>query len=262
MDKVISADGTEIAYVAVGSGPVVVLVGGAFCDHNATAELAAGLADDVTAVSYDRRGRGESGDTLPYEVAREVEDIQALISHFGGRAALHGISSGGGLCLVAAAAGLPLDAVSVIEPPYRITDDAAVPDDYIETLDGFTAAGRPGDAVAYFMTAAVGQSQEDVDAARKTPMWPALEAMAHTLAYDARCMGGAASRLPSEMLASLEVPVLAVHSTASPAWLQAGAEAVAKTVRNGELAGLAGSFHEVPVATLAPVLRDFYRRNR
>jgi hypothetical protein len=262
MDKVISADGTAIAYEAVGSGPVVVLVGGAFCDHNTTTALAAELSADFTAVSYDRRGRGESGDTLPYDVAREVEDITALVTRFGDRAALHGISSGGALCLVAAASGAPVGAVSAFEPPYRVTDDGpALPADYVETLDRFTAEGRRGDAVAYFMTAAVGQSQDEVDAVRNSPMWPALEAMAPTLAYDAHCLGGAASRLPESMLASLGVPVLGLYSTASPGWMQAGAVAVAKTVRHGEHTGLDGSFHDVPVTALAPVLRDFYLRS-
>lgn len=110
------------------------------------------------------------------------------------------------------------------------------------------------------MTKAVGQPQEAVDEARKTPMWPALEAMAHTLAYDAHVMGGDASALPEQLLATLPVPVLAVHSTASPEWLAAGAVAVAKTVPSGELTALDGSFHEVPVDTLAPVLRAFYQR--
>lgn len=151
MDKIISADGTPIAYEAVGSGPTVVLVGGAFCEHHVTAELAAALAGDFTAVSYDRRGRGESGDTLPYDVQREVADIEALIRHFGDRAVLHGISSGGALCLVAAAAGAPVDAVSVLEPPYRVSPDAPpVPDGYTDTLVELAATGRRGDAVAYF----------------------------------------------------------------------------------------------------------------
>lgn len=261
MDKVISADGTPIAYEAVGSGPTAVLVGGAFCDHHATAELAAALASDFTVVSYDRRGRGESGDTLPYDVRREVEDIEALIRHFGDRAVLHGISSGGALCLVAAAAGAPVDAVSVLEPPYRVDPGAPpVPDGYTDTLVELTSAGRRGDAVAYFMTAAVGQPQEAVDAARKTPVWPALEAMAHTLVYDSHVMGGDASALPERLLADLSVPVLAVHSTASPAWLAAGATAVADAVPNGDSAGLDGRFHEVPAGTLAPVLKAFYQR--
>jgi pimeloyl-ACP methyl ester carboxylesterase len=263
MDKVTSADGTEIAYERVGTGPTVVLVGGAFCDHNATAELANALAGDFTAVSYDRRGRGESGDTQPYDVQREVEDITALIRAFGGRAYLHGISSGAALCLVAAAAGAPVDAVSVLEPPYRVVTDAPpVPADYTETLIELTSTGRRAEAVGYFMTQAVGQPPEAVEEARKMPMWPALEAMAHTLAYDSYCLGGAThSGLPAE-LSSVSVPVLGVHSTASPNWLVAATEAVAKAVPNGEVVGLPGGFHEVPAATLAPVLTEFYPRGR
>lgn len=261
MDTVISADGTPIAYAAVGSGPTVVLVGGAFCDHHATAELAAALADEFTAVSYDRRGRGGSGDTLPYDVRREIDDIEALIRHFGGRASLYGISSGGALCLVAAAAGAPVDAVAVLEPPYRVGPDAPrVPDGYTGTLVELTSTGRRGDAVAYFMTTAAGQTPEAVEAARTTPMWPALEAMAHTLAYDAHVMGGDASALPEALLASVTVPVLAVHSTASPAWLAEGAAAVAKAVPDGECVALDGQFHDVPASTLAPVLTSFCLR--
>ena len=261
MDQVISADGTQIAYEAVGSGPTVVLVGGAFCDHNATAELAQALAGDFTAVSYDRRGRGGSGDTLPYAVDREVADIEALIRHFGDRAVLYGISSGGALCLRAAAGGAPVDAVAVLEPPYRVGEDAPrVPDGYTDTIVELCSTGRRGDAVAFFMTKAVGQPPEAVEQARKLPMWPGLEAMAHTLAYDAHVMGGDPSALPEEMLANLGVPVLAVHSTTSPDWMAAGAVAVAETVPGGRLASLPGGFHEVPADTLAPVLREFYQR--
>jgi pimeloyl-ACP methyl ester carboxylesterase len=262
MDNVISADGTPIAYERVGSGPTVVLVGGAFCDHTATAELADALAGEFTAVSYDRRGRGESGDTLPYDVRREVEDITALIAAFGGRAFLHGISSGAGLCLVAAASGAPVDGLSALEPPYRVGLDAPpVPAGYTATIEELTSTGRRGDAVAYFMTAAVGEPPEAVEEARKMPMWPGLEAMAHTLAYDARCMGGEQHGLPDE-LATITVPVLAVHSNASPSWLVAATEAVAKTVPGGELAGLDGGFHDVPAPTLAPVLTEFFGRRR
>ena len=262
MDKVISKDGTEIAYERVGAGPTVVLVGGAFCDHTATAELANALAGDFTAVSYDRRGRGESGDTLPYDVRREVEDIQALIAHFGDRAFLHGISSGGALCLTAAASS-PVDAVSAMEPPYRIGADAPrPPDGYTDTIVELTSTGRRGDAVAYFMTQAVGQPQEAVDEAKKLPMWAGLEQMAHTLAYDARAMGGDASPLPEELLSTLDVPTLAVHSTGSPEWLQAGAIAVGKVASNAESIGMDGGFHEVPVPALAAVLRNFYLKNQ
>lgn len=259
MDKVISADGTEIAYEAAGSGPTVIIVGGAFCDHHATTDLAAALAEHFTAVSYDRRGRGESGDTLPYAVRREVEDIEALIAHFGDRAFLHGLSSGGALCLLAAASGAPLTAVSVLEPPYRVGPDAPRPPaGYTDAIIELTSTGRRGDAVALFMTQAVGQPQEAVEEAKKMPMWPALEAMSHTLAYDSHVMGGDASPLPEAMLAALPVPALAVYSTASPSWLTDGAQAVGKLAPQGHSAGYEGGFHEIPVPTLAPVLTEFY----
>jgi pimeloyl-ACP methyl ester carboxylesterase len=262
MDKVTSADGTEIAYERVGAGPAVVLVGGAFCDHSATAELGWALAGDFTAVSYDRRGRGESGDTQPYEVRREIEDLAAVVDAVGGRAFVHGISSGAGLCLVAAASGVPVDAVSALEPPYRVVADAPpVPEDYTATIVELTSTGRRDDAVAYFMTQAVGQPPEAVEEARKMPMWPALAAMAHTLAYDSRVMGEDQDGLPDE-LASVTAPVLGVYSTASPSWLVASTEAVAKAVPDGDVIGLDGSFHEVPAASLAPVLTEFYRRKR
>ena len=259
MEKVTSADGTKIAFEAVGTGPTVILVGGAFCDHNATTALAEALALNFTAVSYDRRGRGESGDQLPYAVEREVEDIAALIAHFGATAHLHGISSGGALCLKAAAT-LPIESVSVLEPPYRVDPSApAVPKGYTDTIIELTSTNRRGEAVAYFMTKAVGQPQEAVEAAKTQPMWPALEAMAHTLAYDAHVMGGDESLLPTEFLTGLDVRILGLYSTASPPWMAAGAEAIAKTAPNASVQGLAGTFHEVPAETLAPVLTAFYR---
>lgn len=259
MDKIVSRDGTEIAYERTGAGPAVILVGGAFCDRNATAELAGALAGDLTAVSYDRRGRGDSGDTQPYDVRREVEDLEALVEHFGGAAYAYGISSGGALVLTAAAGGSPLTAVAALETPYRVHADAPrVPDGYTDTIVEYCATGRRGDAVAYFMTAAVGQPAEAVEQARRLPMWPGLEAMAPTLAYDAHVLGGDESFLPEAMLSKVAVPVLTVASTGSPAWLTAAAETVADTVPNGRYRQLPGGFHEVPAEVLAPALTEFF----
>ncbi|MFL6126051.1 MAG: alpha/beta hydrolase, partial [Actinophytocola sp.] len=92
------------------------------------------------------------------------------------------------------------------------------------------------------------------------PMWPALAAMAHTLVYDA-WITGEDQGLPAS-LAEVDVPVLGVYSTGSPSWLVASTEAVAKAVPDGDVVGLDGGFHEVPAATLAPVLAEFYRRRR
>src|SRR4051794_20516966 len=105
MRKVISADGTAIAYDRSGSGPVVILVGGGFADRRDPifVGLAQALAPRFTVFNYDRRGRGDSGDTMPYAVQREIEDLKALIDEAGGNAMVFGGSSGGALALEAAA---------------------------------------------------------------------------------------------------------------------------------------------------------------
>jgi pimeloyl-ACP methyl ester carboxylesterase len=240
VDKVISRDGTPIAYQQSGSGPAIVLVGGAFCDRNFAAPLVPLLAERFTVISYDRRGRGDSGDTPPYAVDREVEDLAALIDVVGGSAYLYGVSSGAILCVEAAAAGLPVSGLGLVEPPYDIDGGHRVPhlaDEYV----ALCGAGRRGDAVALFMTKAVGQPPEMVDQMKATPMWPALEALAHTLAYDAWVT---ARDLPSaERVASVTVRAVGIGSTTSPPWLRAGAQAIAKLLPSGRYAELDGEFH-------------------
>jgi Alpha/beta hydrolase family len=260
LEKTTSADGTAIAYERVGEGPALVLVGGAFCDRHATAALASALAGDFTAVSYDRRGRGDSGDAPQYAVRHEVADLDAVIQAVGAPAFVHGISSGGALALRAAADGAAIAGVSVLEPPYRVAGAPPAPERYRDTLGEFIAAGRRDAAVEYFMTAAVGQSAEEVAVARATPWWPALEAMAHTLGYDAEVMGDD-SAVPSAVLARVVVPVLALDSTGSAEWLRFGARAAAQAVPGAGHRSLDGGFHDVPPDVLAPVLTAFFRRD-
>ncbi len=240
VDKVISRDGTPIAYQRSGSGPAIVLVGGAFCDRNFAAPLAELLASDFTVICYDRRGRGDSGDTLPYAVAREVEDLAALIAAAGESAYLFGVSSGAILCFEAAADGLPVSGLGLVEPPYSVDGSRSVPN-LADQYTALCAAGRRGEAVALFMTKVVGQPPEAVDQARATPMWPALEAMAHTLAYDATIT---AQGLPSaERAAAVTGPALGIASTSSPPWLQGGAKAIAQLLPHGRYLELEGEFH-------------------
>ena len=126
MTHVISKDGTRIAYERMGSGPAVVLIDGALCSRafGPMPKIAALLKDHFTVYLYDRRGRGESGDTQPYSKAREVEDIGALVQAAGGAAFAVGLSSGAALALEAAASGLPLRKLAVYEPPFVTTDAA------------------------------------------------------------------------------------------------------------------------------------------
>ncbi|WHM40311.1 alpha/beta fold hydrolase [Streptomyces sp. BPTC-684] len=251
-----SPDGTPIAYERAGEGPPVILVGGAFCTRETHQELAGLLAPRFTVFNYDRRGRGASGDTLPYAVGREVEDLAAVVAAAGGSAMLYGLSSGGALALEAAASGLPVTAVAVYEPPYALEAERRAGNvRYGERLAALLAAERRADAVELFL-ARIGVPPPVIEQFRLAPMWPGMEALAHTLAYEHAVLGDAA--LPVERLASVTVPVLALCGGASPEWMRAPAAAIAGAVPDGRALSLPGQTHEFSARALAPVLAEFF----
>ncbi|GGJ47202.1 alpha/beta fold hydrolase [Streptomyces brasiliensis] len=259
MDKQItSRDGTPLAYEIRGRGPAVVLVSGAMSTGATMAPLASRLASGFTVVVYDRRGRGSSGDTQPYAVVREVEDLAALIEAVGGDAALYGISSGGALVLEAAASGLPVRQVAVYETPFadHSGDGAKERAEYTERLTEALGAERRGDAVELFLRL-TGMAEEMILGARNSPMWAAMEAIAPSLAYDDAVMAG--GLVPRERIASIGVPVLAVAGGASPTWLQAAVEDVADAAPKGMYLTLEGQTHMVDPDVLAPVLAEFFQ---
>ncbi|HEX3224272.1 MAG TPA: alpha/beta fold hydrolase [Nocardioides sp.] len=256
-----SADGTTIAYQAYGEGPAVVFVGGATQRKEDWTELAQALCEaGFTAVTYDRRGRGDSGDTTPYAVEREVEDLAAVIAANGGTAGVHGQSSGGALADRATAAGLPITSLSTFETPYRVGEGPKPPADYLEHLQDLYDADQPAAMLEYFMTAGVGQPQEAVDQMKQLPFWEALVPLGRTVLYDGYCLGSSHAPLPTDLLATITVPVLTLGSTGSPDWLRAGAEAAAAAVPDGRFVVLEGEFHSAPIPVLAPVLADHHRR--
>jgi Alpha/beta hydrolase family len=255
MSTVSSADGTSIAYHRQGAGPPVILVGGALHDAQSAAPLAAALAPLMTAVSYDRRGRGASGDTPPYAVRREVEDLAALIGDLGGQACLFGFSSGAVLALEAAAAGLAVPKMVLFEPPFRLPAAPELPDGYQEHLAGLIGAGQRGEAVEYFMTRAVGLRAGAMSLLRQLPSWPGLEALAPTVVYDGLVMRG--HRLPTARLAALSTPALVLDSTGSAPWMRAAARATAAALPGGIHRSLDGTFHLLTPPVLAPVLAGF-----
>ncbi|MEV0347276.1 alpha/beta hydrolase [Nonomuraea sp. NPDC050680] len=260
MHTVLSADGTRIAYDRSGSGPALIYVTGALCDRSTGAPLAALLAPYFTVFTYDRRGRGDSGDTAPYQVEREVEDLAAVIAEAGGAAAAYGMSSGAALALRAAAQGVAITRLALFEPPYS-PDDADRPARaraYEAELTELLTAGRRGDAVELFMTT-VGLPAELIGRMRGAPMWPALEALAPTLAYDAAVMGNGStgSALPVELAAKVGVPVLVADGGAGPAWLRDMARRLADALPEGRHRTLEGQTHDVDPQVLAPVLREF-----
>jgi pimeloyl-ACP methyl ester carboxylesterase len=255
VDRVTSKDGTSIAYDRQGTGPAAILVGGGLDDGSENAPLATVLAQRFTVCNYARRGRGASGDTPPYAVERELEDLEALLAVLGGSAHLYGVSSGGALALEAAAAGIPVDRLAVYDVPYSVSDEAAGRwRAYVEQLGPALAEGRRGDALELFMRVA-GSPDAVIASARSSPMWPGLEALAPTLAYDAACLGDGLP--PAVRLARIAQPTLVVTG-GGVEFFDEAADAVAASVPDAERLILGGESHVADAAAVAPILVRFF----
>jgi pimeloyl-ACP methyl ester carboxylesterase len=251
---VTSKDGTPIAYDRRGSGPAVILVCGGLDDGSENAPLAAELGRRLTVFNYARRGRGDSGDTPPYAVEREIEDIEALVVEAGGRAHAYGVSSGGALALEAAAAGVAIDRLAVYEVPYSIGEDASRRWlEYVEQLGPALAQGRRGHALELFMRVA-GASEQSISSAQSSPMWPGLEAIAHTLAYDAACLGD--GRPPAARLATITQPTLVATGDGAE-FFEQSADAIAESLPHAERRIVARQSHVADPKVVAPVLEQF-----
>jgi pimeloyl-ACP methyl ester carboxylesterase len=259
-----SKDGTRIAFDRVGEGPPVILVSGALGNRSWPNPLGALLAARYNVFNYDRRGRNESSDTPPYAVDREIEDIEALIREAGGSAFMHGMSSGAVLAVEAAAAGLAIKKLALYEPPLIIDDSRPpVPADYVSHINELISEGRRGDAVEYFMTAAVRAPAEFVAGMPNEPMWPALEAVAHTIPYDGAIMEGLMLGKPfpperAKRWASINIPTPVIDGGASEQFMHSGADALAAVLPNAQRRTLEGQTHDVNPAVLAPVLVEFF----
>jgi pimeloyl-ACP methyl ester carboxylesterase len=257
MSTVTSADGTTIGYERAGSGPALILVDGAMCyrDAGPMRPLAALLHNAFTVYTYDRRGRGESADTPPYAVAREIEDLRAIVARAGGEAHVYAISSGAPLAMAAAAAVPGITRLALYEPPFMAeVGDTARIKEYTARLRDLLDAGNHGDAVALFMTH-VGIPTEIVAGARQQPSWATLEAIAPTLGYDDELLAG--GLVPRDLAATIAVPSLVIAGGASPQWLQQSAKATADALPGAEFRTLDGQTHDVAPDALAPVLVEF-----
>ncbi len=258
---VTSADGTRIAYETAGSGPPIVIVSGAFGTRTDARELAGALSGRFTAAGYDRRGRGDSGDTQPYSPARELDDLRAVIVALGGSAFVHGQSSGGALSLDAVAAGLPITKLAVYEPPFTVDDSRPpYPAGFVETLRRMVEAGRRGDAVAEFWRTGLLMPASEIEKARQAPFWPQLESLAHTLIYDYEVLGDRISGrpLPSAWADSIAIPVLLFEGGDSPATLRNVVTSLEAILPNATKQTLAGQGHGAPAGVLAPILESFF----
>jgi pimeloyl-ACP methyl ester carboxylesterase len=256
-----SADGTPIAFDRIGTGPALILVGGAFNDRRSPAELAELLSDSFTVYSYDRRGRGDSGFTKPYAVEREIEDLQAVIEAAGGTASLFGHSSGGSLALETTARSVSVSRLAMYEPPYIVDDSRPpLPSDYVEHLEELTAAGKRKEVVLYFMTAAVGMPPEMVEAMLHSPMIEGMARLAHTVSHDGRIMLRGSmygEPLPAEWRDAVTVPTLVMDGGNSPAWHHNSSRALVQLLPDVSYRTLEGQDHGAAPEALAPALEEF-----
>jgi pimeloyl-ACP methyl ester carboxylesterase len=245
-----SKDGTTLAYEVTGTGPALVLVGGAFLDRTsplAGTPLAAMLADQFTVYSYDRRGRGASSDTRPYAADREIEDLAAIVAVAGSSVNAYGMSSGGLLVLDAVARGIALSRIVVYEPP-MVIDPVRIAQ--LEALLPELERASRSDAAELFMTRGMGMPAAAVAGMKATPAWRDREALAHTLAYDVRIA------IRPRDLAAVRVPVLVVAGGASPPWMRDGLERLSRALPYGELRVLEEQTHGVDPRLLASVIRS------
>lgn len=251
-----SNDGTRIAFERTGEGPPVVLVGGALSsgvrDFPAFVELARLLDPGYTVYRFDRRGRGDSGDTQPYAIQREVEDLGAMIADAGGSAAVYGFSSGAVLAVEAAARGVRITTLLLLEPPLPSSEGTAEAE-LTQTAE-MIRTGRRGDAIASFL-ADVGLPPETVEGMRQSPEWASLEAMAHTLLYDGVITEDVA--LWSDRAGHVSAPTLVLFSEGTSGYLGDSARVAADAIPGARLRILPGQFHEVAPGTLAAELRGF-----
>jgi pimeloyl-ACP methyl ester carboxylesterase len=250
MGTVTSKDGTRIAFDQSGEGPALILVVGAFNDRATGAPLARFLEQHFTVFNYDRRGRGESGDTAPYAIEREIEDLDALIAQAGGSVCVFGYSSGATLALRAAAHGLAISQLALYDPP----PTGAKAGELAPQLTDLIAAGRRGDAVELFQTEAVGIPATVVTQMRNAPFRPALEKMAHTLVYESTMLRS----LPPGLVTSVRVPTLVIAGEGSPEVMQRAAQSLADALPEGRYHTLKGQGHDIVPAVVGPVLEEFF----
>jgi pimeloyl-ACP methyl ester carboxylesterase len=247
--NVTSTDGTGIVFETSGEGPLLVIVAGAFCDRNSKKSLAEGLQSSFTVCEYDRRGRGDSRETGPYAIEREVEDLAAIVDAVG-PSFVFGDSSGGALAIEASAAGVPIDKLAVYEVPYVFGASYVLADELTELV----TSGRRAEAVERFLVL-MGTPPSALQAMRQGPQWGYLESFAHTLPYDVRlCNNGS---VPTDRLAKITVPLLALAGDAGP-WAREVAVAIAAATPEGQDRVLVDQGHAVPDDVLIPILREFF----
>jgi len=263
MPRILSRDGTPIAFDRAGQGPPLILVDGALCYRASgpSGPLARLLQEHFTVYRYDRRGRGESGDTTPYTVDREIDDLAAIIDEAGGSAFVYGVSSGAALALEAANRGLPIGKLALYEAPFIVDDThPPTPDDFVPRLEAAVASKRPGDAVKLFMQL-VGVPRVFIVLMRWMPAWSKLTAVAHTIPYDITIVQEhqKGRPFPPRRWAGATAPTLVMDGGKSPAWMRNGMQALADALLNATYRTLPGQTHMVKARVQVPALLEFFK---
>ena len=261
-DTVTSADGTRIAYERFGQGAPLIVVTGATCDRALMRPTAQEVGKHFLTINYDRRGRGDSGDTSPYAIDREIEDIGALLDEVGGSAHLYGHSSGAGLALQAVAAGLPIEKFVLHDPPYSPEDESSKKEarEHGQTIRNLLREGKRAEATEVFCRS-TGMPDEVIEEMRQTSRWPNLIALAPTLAYDSAVMGDIerGGVIPVDVVTRAKRPGLVLVGGESPPFMLDVGRRLADLLPHGSYRVLDGQDHVVEPAVLAPVLADFLR---
>jgi len=253
MEHVTSADGTVIAVDRSGDGPPLILVVGAFCDRTSGESLAEMLASRYTVYRYDRRGRGDSGDSATYSIEREVQDLNAVALGTGNRPFVYGHSSGGALALEAAAYGVELRKVAVYEPPYTGENDPG-PQFTLE-LDELVRAGRRDEAAERFLSL-TGAPTQVIAGIKASPGWPGMQDFAHTLSRDRNLGNGGA--VPVQRLGSIGIPILAMAGGASDPWARQAMDTIEQAIPNAEARTLEHEHHVPADDVLTLILTAFF----
>lgn len=261
MTKATSKDGTEIAFERSGSGPALVLVGGALSDRSAAREITPLLSKRFTVYAFDRRGRGDSGDTPPYSPGREVEDIDALLGEQRGPAYIYGHSSGSALALDAVEKLRRFERLAVYEPPFIIDSGADhLSTDYMSRIVELLSGGSRDGAVEYFLTAAVGIPPDALEQIKRSSSWQRMIDLAHTLPYEGALMGTTQSGrpLPRDRWAAVTVPTLVMSGGASPVWYARSADALAEILPDATRRTFPGQRHGMEASLLAAALIEYF----
>jgi len=269
MYSVTSIDGTKIVYDKVGKGQALILVAGAFSYRKfpGQVQLANLLGEHFTVYNYDRRGRGDSGDTQPYVTTREIEDLKAMIDEAGGSAYVWGLSSGAVLALQAAANGANITKLALHEPPFVVdAADRKPPEDFVQHVKGLIEVNRRADAIKYFMTKGMGAPSIIVTMMRMMPgVWSNLMAVAHTLPYDAALLDGFMDGRPlrAKLWSTVIAPTLVLEGTESPASLRRGSQAIANVLPNAQLLSKKGLGHtkKLDAKRISKELAAFFKSN-